>query len=180
MMRFLLNTTLLLLTTGWLFAQERTVSGRVTSAEDQSPLPGVNVILKGTSTGTATDADGRYTISVPSAGGTLVFSFIGFATQEVVIGNRSQVDVVLSLDATQLGEVVVVGYGEVSRRELTGSVGQIKSEELRNLPFTSVDQTLQGRTAGVIVTQSSGTPGGSISVRVRGAPPCRPATSRFM
>lgn len=170
MMKLLRNPVLLLfLSAGMLFAQERTVSGRVTSAEDKSALPGVNVILKGTSTGTATDADGRFSISVPSSGGTLVFSFIGYATQEISIGTRSQIDVEMALDATQLGEVVVVGYGELSKKELTGAVGQIRSEELRNLPFTSVDQTLQGRTAGVIVTQSSGTPGGSISVRVRGA-----------
>ena len=90
--------------------QERTITGTVTSADDASPLPGVNVTLKGTATGTVTDAKGTYSIKVPASGGTLVFSFIGLRTQEIKVGSRSVVDVALSPDVTELSEVVVTGY----------------------------------------------------------------------
>lgn len=93
------------------FAQNRTVSGKVTAADDGSTMPGVNVVLKGTTIGTSTDAEGRYTLSVPSNGGTLVFSFIGLSNQEIEIGQRTIIDVSMALDAKQLSEVVVIGYG---------------------------------------------------------------------
>ena len=105
----LVLSTVLFLFANVAWAQERTVSGRVTATEDGSSLPGVNVVLKGTSNGTATDADGRYSLQIPTSGGSLVFSFIGLETSEVAIGDRSVVDVSLSLDVTQLSEVVVVG-----------------------------------------------------------------------
>jgi TonB-linked SusC/RagA family outer membrane protein len=150
------------------WAQERTVSGRVTSAEDGSALPGVNVVLKGTTTGTVTDVDGNYKISVPNDGGTLVFSFIGLTTTEIGIGNRSVVDVQLAPDFTQLSEVVVTGYGIQDKKTLVGSVATVKGDVFRNLPVQSVDRGIQGRLAGVQISSASGSPGGALNVRVRG------------
>jgi len=150
------------------WAQERTVSGKVTSVEDGTTLPGVNVVLKGTTTGTVTDIDGNYKLTVPSDGGTLVFSFIGLATEEVEIGSRSVIDVQMSQDVQQLSEVVVVGYGSSLKKELTGAVASVSAEQIEKLPTLTPDQALQGLTSGVFVNSSSGTPGGAINVRVRG------------
>ncbi|HWA34242.1 MAG TPA: carboxypeptidase-like regulatory domain-containing protein, partial [Cyclobacteriaceae bacterium] len=101
--------------------QDVVVTGKITSTEDNSAVPGVNVILKGTSQGTVSDADGRYSISVPSAESVLVFSAIGFATQEVSVGTRANIDVVLTLDVQTLSEVIVVGYGTQEKRDVTAS-----------------------------------------------------------
>ncbi len=146
-----------------------TVTGRV-SDEKGEGLPGVNVLLKGTVTGTTTNADGNYSLGVPdaNAGGTLVFSFIGYLTQEVPIGNRTVIDVQMGSDVKSLGEVVVVGYGTQKKRDLTGAVASVNTGELRGVPLTSPDQALQGRLSGVVVTQNSGAPGAGASVRVRG------------
>ncbi len=150
------------------WAQERTVSGKVTSIEDGATLPGVNVVLKGTTTGTVTDIDGNFKLSVPSDGGTLVFSFIGLASEEVAIGARSVIDIQMSADVKQLSEVVVVGYGTTLKKEFSGSSVSVSSKQIEKLPINSADQALQGLAAGVQVTSASGTPGGGISVRVRG------------
>lgn len=149
-------------------AQDRTVTGKVTSAEDGSTLPGVNVIVKGTTSGTVTDADGRYTISVPQ-GGVLVLSFIGLRTQEVIVGDKTILDVQMANDNTQLSEVVVVAYGTQEKKTITGSVASVNSEAFKNQPLVGIDQAMQGRMAGVQVTQNSGTPGSGIAVRVRGS-----------
>lgn len=169
MKRFLLFSVLLLCCTAisaW--AQNRTVTGRITSVEDGSALPGVNVTLKGTSTGTVTDISGNYSISVPADGGTLVFTFIGLKTQEVAVGERSQVDVSMENDVTQLSEVIVTGYGIEQKRDLTGSVSSVKGSAINNLPVQSFDRAIQGRLAGVQVQSTSGAPGGAISILVRG------------
>lgn len=158
----------LMLMSTWAWAQERTVTGRVTSAEDGSGLPGVNVVLKGTTTGSITNIEGGYSISIPSTGGTLVFSFVGFVSQEVAIGSRSVVDVQLASDVTQLSEVVVTGYGVQEKRTLSGSISSIKGDVLENLPVQSVDRGIQGRLAGVQIGAASGQPGGALNVRVRG------------
>ncbi len=150
------------------WGQERTVTGKVTSADDGSPLPGVNVLLKGTSTGTVADSNGQYAISVPASGGTLIFSFIGFENQEVEIGSRASIDVRMATDVTQLNEVVVTGYNTVSKRDLTGSITSVKGEVIENLPFQTFDRAIQGRLSGVQVAASSGQPGGAINVRIRG------------
>ncbi|MGI4834055.1 MAG: SusC/RagA family TonB-linked outer membrane protein [Janthinobacterium lividum] len=151
-------------------AQTRTVSGRVIDQTAGEGLPGVTVLLKGTTTGMSTNADGRYSLTVPDAGGTLVFSSIGMITQEIAIGNRSTVDAVLAADNKQLSEVVVTGYGQVeSRRDLTSSIATVNSAQYKDQPVIGVDQALQGRAAGVQVFQNSGTPGAGIAVRVRGA-----------
>lgn len=150
------------------FAQERTVTGKVTSTEDGSPLPGVNVILKGTTSGTSTDGDGNYSVAVPSSGGALIFSFIGLESKEVEIGERTVVNVSLALDITQLSEVVVVGYGTQERRELTGSVTSIASRDIENLVTPSFDNQLAGRAAGVQVTTPGGILGQAPIIRIRG------------
>jgi hypothetical protein len=111
---------LLTFTAGVVFAQERVVTGKVTSTEDGSTIPGVNVVVKGTTNGTTTDADGNYRLSVPASGTVLVFSFIGLTTEEVSIGERTVVDMPMTADVTQLSEVVVVGYGTQSKRDLAG------------------------------------------------------------
>ena len=167
MKRKLLSLVTLLLTVTIAFAQ-RTVSGKVTSADDGSAIPGVNVILKGTTTGTTTDLDGNYRLSVPEEGGILTFSFIGYETSEETIGSRSVIDVVMGSDIQQLSEVVVVGYGTTLKKELTGSVASIGNEQIDRLPTLTPDQALQGLASGVFVSSNSGTPGGGMSVRVRG------------
>jgi len=150
-------------------AQDRVVSGKVTSAEDGSSMPGVNVVLKGTTAGTVTDTDGKYSLSVPVSGSTLVFSFIGLKTMEIAVGERSVVDVQLEADSKQLSEVVVVGYGSQIRQDLTGNIASVKGEVLSSMPVASFDQALQGQAAGVFVEAGNGKLGQGIKVRIRGA-----------
>lgn len=145
------------------------VSGTVTSAEDGAPLPGVNVVFRGTTTGTATDDAGKYSLDVPDPNGTLVFSFIGFETQEVPINGRSTIDVALAEDVITGEEVVVVGYGTQQKRDVTGSIASVSGEDLQDQPLPNLDNLLQGKAAGVQITQNSGSPGGAVSVLIRGA-----------
>ena len=151
------------------FGQERIISGTVTSSEDGSPAPGVNVLIKGTTIGTATDANGGYTLNVPAANNTLVFSFIGFKTAEVAIGSATKLDVSMETDAMQLTELVVVGYGTQIKQDLTGNVAQVKGDEIKGLPVTSFEQALQGRAAGVFVESGNGKLGQGMKIRIRGA-----------
>ncbi|WP_310393784.1 TonB-dependent receptor [Hymenobacter sp.] len=146
---------------------EEVVTGRVTTGNGEG-LPGVTVVLKGTTVGTSTDADGRYSLRLPDLTGTLVFSFVGFTTREVPLSGRTSLDIALEQDVKALNEVVVVGYGTQSRATVTGAVASIKGEDIANVPQASVDALIQGRAAGVQVTQNSGAPGSGISVRVRG------------
>ncbi len=148
-------------------AQDRSISGKV-SDEDGQGLPGVNVILSGTSTGTTSDIEGNFNVSVPESGGVLVFSFIGFATQEIEVGNQSSINVTLLPDTKQLSEVVVTGYGTTLKKEFSGVSSSISAEDISKVPATSASQILQGQASGVFVTSQSGTPGGGISVNVRG------------
>lgn len=143
------------------------ISGTITDEQGQ-PLPGVNILVKGTTIGTTSDANGTYSLSVDDESAVLVFSFIGFLTQEVPVGAQTNVNVVMAADVTSLQEVVVVGYGEVKKSDLTGSVASIKSEELNAYPTTNLVQSLAGRAPGVQISQNTGAPGASISVRVRG------------
>lgn len=169
MKKILLSFFLLIAITNMVaLAQERDVAGKVVAADDGSALPGVNVVLKGTTSGVVTDADGMYRISVPGNESTLVFSFIGMITTEVAIGSRSLVDVQMVSDVKQLSEVIVVGYGTTIRKEFSGVSASISADAISKLPSLSVNQALQGQAAGVMVTSNSGTPGGGISVRVRG------------
>lgn len=150
------------------FAQERIVTGKVSSKEDGTTLPGVNVILKGTNKGTTTDADGTYKLSVPAAGGSLIFSFIGLQTSEIAIGDRSIVDIELSLDVTQLSEVIVVGYGTQSRKKVTSAQSTITGANISNLASSSFDSQLAGRSAGVQVTVGTGVIGSAPIINIRG------------
>jgi TonB-linked SusC/RagA family outer membrane protein len=151
------------------WAQERTVSGKVSAVEDGSALPGVNVVVKGTTNGTVTDSDGNFSLSVSGANQTLVFSFIGLQTQEVAIGERSTVDVQLALDVTQLTEVVVTAQGiEREQKALGYATTTISSAALANKPETDVGRALQGRTPGLQILNSSGLAGSGTRVNIRG------------
>jgi len=143
------------------------VSGAVTDEENQ-PLPGVNILVKGTNDGTTSDFDGKYTLQVANESAVLVFSFIGYESQEVQVGTQTTINVSMIPDTKTLQELVVVGYGEVEKRDITGAVAQVKSDELQAVPVFNVEQALKARAAGVQVTQNSGKPGGRIEVRVRG------------
>ena len=148
-------------------SQDVAVSGRVTSSDDSGGLPGVSVSVKGTQRGTTTDADGRYSLqTAPSA--TLVFSFIGYTTQEVLINNRTTVDLTLASDSRQLNEVVVIGYGSVQRTRNTSAISTINGQAVSNLVSPSFDQQLGGRAAGVQVTVPSGIIGQAPRIRIRG------------
>lgn len=149
------------------FAQDRTISGKVTSSEDGSGLPGVSVGVKGSTKGTVTAADGTYKINV-SGTPTLVFSFVGFQKVTIPVGVKSVVDITLVSDASEIDEVVVVGYGTQSRRTITGSQASVKGDAIANVPVQSFDRALQGRAAGVQITGANGVPGGQVQVRVRG------------
>ena len=144
---------------------QRTVSGKVTDDSGEG-LPGVNVLIKGTTNGTQTDLDGNYRLAV-NDGDVLVFSYVGFETQEVTPGNRTTIDVTMG-GATELQEVVVTGYGVQRKSDLTGAIAQIDGEDLQDFPVPGVDQALQGRVAGVNVISSNGQPGGGVTVRIRG------------
>jgi TonB-dependent starch-binding outer membrane protein SusC len=148
-------------------AQSRDVSGTVLSAEDNFPLPGVNVRIQGTSRGTITDIDGTYSINA-DASETLVFSYIGFLSQEIDVGDQKNIDVLLQTDAKTLGEVVVVGYGSVTKGDLTGNVASLKGSEIANIPVPTFQEAIQGRMAGVFVESSSGKVGEGVKIRVRG------------
>jgi len=151
------------------WAQERTVSGKVTSVTTGESLPGVNVVLKGTTTGTVTDIDGNYKLTVPSDGGTLVFSFIGLATEEAQIGSRSVIDLQMSDDVQELSEVVVTGYGSESKAKLSGSVSTVDARTIEQVPIASFEQILQGQSPGLLITSGSGQPGtNAVRVRIRG------------
>jgi TonB-linked SusC/RagA family outer membrane protein len=151
------------------YAQERTVTGKVTSAEDGASLPGVNVVVKGTTTGTATDADGNYSVSVAGADGTLVFSFIGLQTLEVPIGGRTVVDVQLELDVTELTEIVVTAQGVHREQKALGyATTTISAATLAEKPETDIGRALQGRTPGLQILNSSGLAGSGSRINIRG------------
>src|SRR5690606_9297357 len=159
---------LLLLVVPGLSHAQVTIRGTVTSVIDGEGIPGVTVQAKGSSTGTATDMDGAYTLSVSSGDVTLVFRSLGFKSQEIGVGNRTTVDVVLEEDLASLEEFVVVGYGTMRKKDMTSAHVSIGSEDIERTVNTTIEQALQGRAAGVYVTQNTGAPGGGISVNIRG------------
>lgn len=148
--------------------QSRTVTGKVTQAEDSEAIPGVSVVVKGTPSGVVTDANGNYSITNVPEKAILVFSYIGRQTQEVSIGNRAAINIQLDPTVTELTQVVVTGYTTEQRREVISSIATVSNERFKEIPVTSLDQALQGQAAGTVVQQSSGTPGGGIMVRIRG------------
>ena len=162
--KLLTSLLVLLVTAGALFAQNRVVG---TVRDDIGPVIGASVMEKGTQNGAVTDLDGNYVITV-KPGATLVFSSIGYATQEIEVGNQSTINVLLQEDIEFLDEVVVVGYGTMKRSDLSGASVSMKEEDLKGSVITNLDQSLQGRAAGVSAVQTSGAPGSSSSIRVRG------------
>ncbi|MDN5203035.1 TonB-dependent receptor [Fulvivirgaceae bacterium BMA10] len=149
-------------------AQQRSVSGTVTTSEDDSSLPGVTVIEKGTTNGTITDADGNYSLTISSNDAVLVFSFVGFATVEEAVGSRSRVDISMNADLQTLSEVVVVGYGTQSKALLTDNVANIESSQISGISTPGFQNTLVGKAPGVQITQINGKVEGSVKVIIRG------------
>ncbi|MGB8703543.1 MAG: TonB-dependent receptor [Gillisia sp.] len=148
------------------FAQDMTIQGTVKD-ENNLPLPGVNILVKGTTNGVQTDFDGNYTIHA-NQNDVLVFSFIGYTTQEVPVGNQSTINVTMATNAAELGEVLVVGYGTSTKRNLTDNVASVSSSQINDIPVPSVQSTLSAKAAGVQVTQVNGKAESGIKVRVRG------------
>jgi TonB-linked SusC/RagA family outer membrane protein len=149
------------------FSQQVQVSGTVLSSEDNLPIVGANVLLKGQNAGTSTDFDGNYSLTA-NAGDVLLFSYIGFETQQVVLNDQKSIQIVLSPNTSTLDEIVVIGYGTQKKKEITGAVSVIGSETIEKLNPTRVEQALQGQVAGVNITSTSGAPGANANIRIRG------------
>ena len=148
-------------------AQDKTISGVVRSATDNEPLIGVSVLVKGTTNGTITDFDGKYSLSVKT-GDVLVFSYIGYVTQGITITNQTTLNVTLKEDTETLEEVVVVGYGTMKKKLVTGATVQVKGDNIAKLNTTNPLQAMQGQTPGVSITSTSGQPGEGMKVQIRG------------
>ena len=144
------------------------ITGTVMDGEFGGGLPGANVIVKGTSTGTAADIDGKYSIKVADENAILVFSSIGFASQSIKVGDKRVIDLTLKKDVKQIEEVVKVGYGSQKKTDVTGAVTQLAGSDIADRPVIGVDQAMQGKAAGVAVTANSGSPGAEAMVRIRG------------
>ncbi|MGM0587813.1 MAG: SusC/RagA family TonB-linked outer membrane protein [Bacteroidota bacterium] len=168
MKRLLLSSIVFLFAFTSMTWAQTTVTGTVISAEDDMPLPGVTVQLQGTTRGTTTDVNGKYTIQAPSDG-TLMFSYVGFLRQEVEINGRTTIDVALQPDIKQLEDVVVVGYGSQIKEDVTGNIAEVSGEDIERVPVNSIENAIQGRAAGVFVNAGNGKLGQAISVRIRGA-----------
>ncbi len=147
--------------------QGKKVSGRVTDASGVS-LPGVSVVVKGTTIGVITDTDGKYALQNIPENGVLVFSFVGMKAQEIVVGNKGAINITLSEETIGIEEVVAIGYGSVKKSDLTGAISSVSGTELKQTPISNLAQGLQGRSPGVLVRQTNAGPGGSVSVRIRG------------
>lgn len=159
--------TLLFATAGTALAQQD-VSGTVTDAADNQPIPGVNIVVEGTTTGTTTDVEGQYSLTVPGPDATLVFSFVGYQSESVTVGDQSTINVQLQEDVAALDEVVVTGYGTQRRRDISGSVSSVDVAEANTGQVTSPQDLIQGRVAGVNILENSGEPGSGVNVRIRG------------
>ena len=151
-----------------LMAQERTVTGKITDQVTKQPLPGATVNVKGTTQGVAADANGAFSIKVPSPDAVLVVSFMGYGTQEVTVGNRSAIQVTLSSSVSNVNEVVVIGYGQVKKRDLTGSVVSVKGEEAIKVPASNAMEALQGKIPGADIYRDNGYAGAQANLRIRG------------
>jgi TonB-dependent starch-binding outer membrane protein SusC len=165
--RYLTVLLFLMMLSTMAFSQGRTVSGKITSSDDGSALPGVNIVEKGTSKGTISSADGSYSLDV-SENATLVFSFVGYKATEVPVAGQTTINVTLENDVTALSEVVVIGYGEVNKRDATGAVTSISAKDFNVGVIANPEQLIQGRTAGVQMTSTTGNPGDAVQLRIRG------------
>ena len=165
----LLSFALLLVLSNIALAQSRAISGKVLAAENGQPLPGVNVVVKGTTVGTFTGADGSFTVNVPNDNAVLLFSYLGYVAQEISTSGKSSINVQLREDSKALSEVVITGYGTVvNKRDAVGAISQVSAKAIENKPMPSLDKALQGQAAGVLVQANNGIPGGAINVRIRG------------
>lgn len=167
---YAINNTKIILRPDYLLEdsiQQNTISGTITN-EVGEPLPGVTIIVEGTSNGTTTDFDGNFTLTANS-GDTLIFSYIGYITQEIVVDSQESLNVKMTIDAISFEEVVVIGYGTSKKKDLTGSVVSISTDDVNKSPSSSLSAALQGRAAGVNIVQRSGTPGSEAQIRIRGA-----------
>ena len=149
------------------FAQGKTVTGTVVDGTGE-PLIGVSVLVKGTSAGAVTDLDGKFSIPNVNSESTLVVSYIGFSTQEIKVGNQTVFNITMEDDAQLLDEVVVIGYGTMSKRDLTGSIASVGAEELAAVPVNNVSEALTGKMPGVSITTTEGSPDAEVKIRVRG------------
>lgn len=146
-----------------------TITGKVSESDTNEGLPGANVIVKGTSSGTVTDLDGNYSIEVPDGNATIVYSSVGYTTAEVAVGSRSTIDITLNVDVTSLDEIVVVGYGEQKKATITGAVSSVDGDIVRDYPTNNISQSLVGQVPGLMVVNRSGEPGADDSqIRIRG------------
>ncbi len=157
---------LVIATSGW--AQNNSISGTVTNSENGEGLPGVSILIKGTNTGVITDVNGSYLINA-AATDVMVFSYVGYMTEEIEVGSRSVIDVVMAPDVTALDEIVVIGYGTAKKSDLTGAISRVTAEDFKQQPLVRTEDALKGRAPGVVVSNNTGTPGGDIKIRVRGA-----------
>ena len=157
---------MLLSVSSW--AQTKTVSGTVTSMIEGEPLPGVSIRVKDSGNGTVTNIDGQYTLEVPGSNAVLVFSYVGYTTEEVTVGNQTTINLAMAEDIETLGEVIVVGYGVQEKREVTGSIAKVDGDKIASIPTPSFESALQGRAAGVQVIQGSGLAGSGSVIRIRG------------
>ena len=153
---------------GLIQSQSLEVTGKVTDQAGGEGLPGVNIVVKGTGTGSVTDINGNYVITASSAESVLAFTYVGYTDQEIRVGNSTIIDVEMSEDIETLDEVMVIGYGTIKKSDLTGAVSSVKSEAVKDMPVLGMDQALQGRAAGVMVTNNTGAPGSGVSIKVRG------------
>ena len=165
--RILFLSVMLCACVSLVFAQERQITGTVTDATAGFPLPGVNIVIEGTTTGTTTGIDGNYSITA-NEGDVLVYSFVGYLPQSIPVGTQSVIDVALQEDTVLLEDIVVVGYGFQREEDVTGSIATIEADEARQGLVTSPDQMIQGRVAGVNITQNNGEPGAGFNIRIRG------------
>ena len=148
--------------------KKKTITGTITSGEDGTPLPGVNVLVKGTTSGTVTDVNGNYTLSVPE-NAIVIYSMVGFLSQEVAIGNKSVIDTVLAEDIQQLQEIVITGYGAQAKETVTTSIVTVDAEPLQNIPAGgNAMNSLIGKTPGVIIIQNDGRSGSTPAIQIRG------------
>ncbi len=170
MKNYLLACFLVLLAGATVFAQERTVSGRVTDADTGEGIPGVNILIQGTTSGTVTDIEGDYQVEIPSGSVTLLFSYVGYKTQAIAVGNQTMLNVPLEPDVTALSEVVVIGYGTQEKKEITSAVSSVKSEDFNQGNVQDPAQLIQGKVAGLSIAKPGGNPNGGYELRLRGLP----------
>ncbi|MEM9833384.1 MAG: TonB-dependent receptor, partial [Bacteroidota bacterium] len=163
-----LGIWLLCLFSAYSLHAQNTISGTVTDGENNETLPGVNVLVKGTTIGTITDVEGKYSLSVPNDAETLVFSSVGFTAEEIAINNRSTIDMTMMPDIQSLSEVVVVGYGTQDSRDVTAAIASVSAEDIEKIPVASGVEAIQGQVAGVDILSSGGRPGQAPSIRIRG------------